>query len=32
MTESCIAWKAENPSAALKAYVQIVKERSASMR
>ena len=32
MTESCIAWKGENPSAALKAYVQIVKERSASMR
>ena len=32
MTESCIAWKAENPSAALKAYVQIVKERSTSMR
>ena len=32
MTESCIAWKAENPSAALKAYVQIVKERSASTR
>src|SRR6266571_4020875 len=32
MTESCIAWKAENRSAALKAYVHIVKERSASMR
>ena len=32
VTESCVAWKAENPSAALKAYVQIVEERSASMR
>src|SRR6266478_8587374 len=32
VTESCIAWKAENSSAALKAYVHIVKERSASMR
>src|SRR2546421_1181473 len=32
VTESCIAWKAENRSAALKAYVHIVKERSASMR
>ena len=32
VTESCIAWKAENPSAALKAFVQIVKERSTSMR
>jgi DNA-binding transcriptional LysR family regulator len=24
MTESCIAWKAENPSSALKAYLQVV--------
>src|SRR5437762_5940832 len=32
VTESCIAWKAENRSAALKAYVHIVKERSASLR
>lgn len=26
MTESCIAWNAENPSAALKAYMQIVSD------
>ncbi len=31
-TESCIAWRKENTSTALKAYVEIVKERSASMR
>jgi len=30
MTESCIAWKAENPSPALKAFVQIVRDYSAS--
>jgi DNA-binding transcriptional LysR family regulator len=32
MTESCIAWKGENASMALRAYVEIVKERSTSMR
>ncbi len=32
LTESCIAWKSENISTALKAYVEIVKERSTSMR
>lgn len=32
MTESCIAWKGENTSTALRAYVEIVKERSMSMR
>lgn len=31
-TESCIAWKRGNPSAALKAYVEIVCEVSGSMR
>lgn len=32
LTESCIAWKSANSSTALKAYVEIVKERRASMR
>jgi len=32
LTESCIAWKSENTSKALRSYVEIVKERSASMR
>ncbi len=32
MTESCIAWKGENTSVALRAYVEIVKERSMNMR
>ena len=32
LTQSCIAWKRENTSTALRAYVEIVKERSASMR
>jgi DNA-binding transcriptional LysR family regulator len=32
MTESCIAWKGENASMALRAYVEIVKERTTSMR
>jgi DNA-binding transcriptional LysR family regulator len=31
-TESCIAWKAENPSGALKAYVNIVGDRGTRMR
>jgi DNA-binding transcriptional LysR family regulator len=31
-TESCIAWKRGNPSAALKAYVQVVSEVGSSMR
>jgi hypothetical protein len=25
-TEACVAWKGENPSAALKAYVEIVEQ------
>ena len=32
LTESCIAWKTANTSTALKAYVEIAKERSTSMR
>jgi DNA-binding transcriptional LysR family regulator len=32
LTESCIAWRSDNTSTALKAYVEIVKERSTSMR
>ena len=32
LAESCIAWKSENTSTALKAYVEIVRERSTSMR
>ena len=32
LTQTCIAWKSENTSTALRAYVEIVKERSASMR
>ena len=31
-TQCCIAWKSENTSMALRAYVEIVKERSTSMR
>ena len=31
-TESCIAWKADNPSAALRAYVKIVGDRDIRMR
>ena len=31
-TESCVAWRAENPSAALKAYVQIVEQMGRSIR
>lgn len=32
MTESCIAWKKDNPSIALKAYVNIVSDRGTRMR
>lgn len=32
MTESCIAWKGDNPSPALKAYVSIVGDRGSRMR
>jgi DNA-binding transcriptional LysR family regulator len=32
LAESCIAWRSDNTSTALKAYVEIVKERGASMR
>ncbi len=32
LTESCIAWKAENPSPALRAYIDIIHERGTSMR
>ncbi len=31
-TESCIAWKIDNPSVALKAYVNIVSDRGVRMR
>jgi DNA-binding transcriptional LysR family regulator len=31
-TESCIAWKTDNPSVALKAYVSIVSDRAVRMR
>ena len=31
-TESCIAWKTDNPSVALKAYVNIVSDRAVRMR
>jgi DNA-binding transcriptional LysR family regulator len=31
-TEGCIAWRSENPSAALKAYVQIVDQAGGSIR
>jgi DNA-binding transcriptional LysR family regulator len=31
-TESCVAWKNQNPSAALKAYVQIVEQVGRSIR
>ena len=31
-TESCIVWKADNPSVALKAYVNIVTDRGIPMR
>jgi hypothetical protein len=31
-TESCIAWKTGNPSIALKAYVNIVRDRGVRMR
>ena len=32
LTESCIAWKADNPSSALKAYIDIVSDRGTRMR
>ncbi len=32
MTESCVAWNGENTSIALRAYLKIVKEQSASIR
>jgi len=32
MTESCIAWQADNPSDALKAYISIVENRGIRMR
>jgi hypothetical protein len=31
-TEGCIAWKGDNPSAALKAYVRIVEQVGCSIR
>ena len=31
-TEGCVAWRSENPSAALKAYVQIVEQMGRSIR
>lgn len=32
MTESCIAWKADNPSSAMRAYIDIVAALGTSMR
>jgi DNA-binding transcriptional LysR family regulator len=32
LTESCIAWKGDNPSTALKAYIKIVSDRGTRMR
>jgi DNA-binding transcriptional LysR family regulator len=32
LTQSCVAWNSENTSIALRAYVEIMKERSASLR
>ena len=32
MTEGCVAWRDQNPSAALKAYVRIVEEAGSSIR
>ncbi len=32
LTESCIAWKKDNPSTALKAYINIVTDRGTRMR
>ena len=32
LTEGCVAWRNENPSAPLKAYVQIVEEAGSSLR
>jgi DNA-binding transcriptional LysR family regulator len=32
MTESCLAWKGDNPSTALKAYVNLVSDRGTRMR
>jgi DNA-binding transcriptional LysR family regulator len=31
-TEGCVAWRSENPSAALQAYVQIVEQVGRSIR
>jgi hypothetical protein len=31
-TEACVAWKGENPSAPLKAYVEIVEHVGRSIR
>ena len=31
-TEGCVAWRSENPSAALQAYVQIVEKMGHSLR
>ncbi len=31
-TESCVAWKADNPSAALRAYIKIIGDRDIRMR
>jgi DNA-binding transcriptional LysR family regulator len=32
MTEGCVAWRNQNPSAALQAYIQIVEEAGSSLR
>jgi DNA-binding transcriptional LysR family regulator len=32
MTEGCVAWRSQNPSAALQAYIQIVEQAGSSIR
>jgi DNA-binding transcriptional LysR family regulator len=32
VTEGCVAWRNENPSAALRAYVEIVEQAGSSIR
>ena len=32
MTEGCVAWRNQNPSAALQAYIRIVEQAGSSMR
>ena len=32
MTEGCVAWRNENPSSALQAYIRIVEQAGSSLR